>query len=89
MMASNYKPYNHSSIVHFKNHSSQKELPLPNPALLTLHAVCAQVAHLSGTAEYFEQCDREDEELLVLSEDGSSFKHLYDRLHSIAIQAHS
>ena len=82
-----FKPLNPSSIVQFKNHNPKKELPLPNPALLALHAACARVLHMSGAAEYFDQCDRDDEELRVLSEDGSSFEHLYDRLHSAAILA--
>ncbi|THH27075.1 hypothetical protein EUX98_g7115 [Antrodiella citrinella] len=38
--------------------SNPDQLPLPSPELLSLHATCAQVAQLSGAAEYFEKVDK-------------------------------
>jgi hypothetical protein len=32
-----------------------KDLQLPDPRLLTLHAACARVAHMSGAAEAFNK----------------------------------
>ncbi|KAJ3731422.1 hypothetical protein DFJ43DRAFT_1132519 [Lentinula guzmanii] len=56
--------------------SSYPKLPLPSPDLLALHAICAQVAHLSGAGQYVEQLDRDVEELCVLAADGQSFHTL-------------
>ncbi|KAF9001411.1 hypothetical protein BDZ89DRAFT_1081829 [Hymenopellis radicata] len=52
----------------FKN----AELPLPDPKLLTLHGICARVAHMSGAVEYFDEIDRDMESLMVLASDGST-----------------
>ena len=46
--------------------------PPPDPRLLALHAICARVAHMSGSAEYFDQVERDKEEMNVLALDGSS-----------------
>ncbi|KAF9043578.1 hypothetical protein BDZ89DRAFT_1059481 [Hymenopellis radicata] len=48
------------------------ELPLPDPKLLTLHGICARVAHMSGAVEYFDEIDRDMESLMVLASDGST-----------------
>jgi hypothetical protein len=56
--------------------SSQPELlPLPDPRLLKIHAACAEVAYLSGAAEYIDEViDGMDEGATnVLAEDGSSY----------------
>ncbi|THH28676.1 hypothetical protein EUX98_g5526 [Antrodiella citrinella] len=45
---------------------------LPSPAMLSLHATCAQVAHMSGAAEYLDELDRKIEEVSVLLSDGGS-----------------
>ena len=47
-------------------------LPLPDGEYLRLHAACANVAHLSGAAEYLEILYREMEETVVLASDGTS-----------------
>ncbi|KAK7050009.1 hypothetical protein VNI00_005440 [Paramarasmius palmivorus] len=44
---------------------------LPDPKLLTLHATCAKVAHLSGAAEVLDEWERDLEEKKVLAADGS------------------
>lgn len=63
--------------IQLTNHNfTPKDRPLPDPVLLALHAACAQVAHLPGVAEYFDQCEREGEDTLVLAEDVSSFRGL-------------
>ncbi|KAJ7118455.1 hypothetical protein C8R43DRAFT_934221 [Mycena crocata] len=58
-----------------------RELPLPDPRLLALHAVCARVAHMSGAAEALDSFERDVEETLVLARDGAS-ANLVDRLLS-------
>ncbi|KAF5353206.1 hypothetical protein D9756_007855 [Leucocoprinus leucothites] len=49
-----------------------EHLPVPSPNLLSLHATCCKVAHLSGAAEYIDKCYRDIEEMGVLSRDGTS-----------------
>ena len=44
----------------------------PDPLLLGLHAACARVAHMSGAAEFFDQIERDTEDIRVLAFDGSS-----------------
>jgi hypothetical protein len=63
-------------------------LPLPDPRLLALHAVCAKVSHMSGAAEAMDRFDREAEDIGVLTEDGASFPLLYERLIPFAITTH-
>ncbi|KIL65195.1 hypothetical protein M378DRAFT_24205 [Amanita muscaria Koide BX008] len=46
--------------------------PLPSRDYLAVHAACANVAHLSGAAEYLDSMFKDMERMLVLSEDGSS-----------------
>ena len=52
--------------------SADERIPLPSPQYLSLHAVCARVASLSGAAEYIESFDKDMENTNVLSVDGSS-----------------
>ena len=49
---------------------------LPNCKLLTLHAVCARVGHLSGAAQAVNELEEDVEELRVLAFDGSSARLL-------------
>ncbi|KAG9225746.1 hypothetical protein CCMSSC00406_0007756 [Pleurotus cornucopiae] len=58
-----------------------EHLPVPSPHLLSLHAACAKVAHLSGAAEYIDNLDREMEATKVLAFDGGSADILH---HAIA-----
>ncbi|KAH8801243.1 hypothetical protein DL96DRAFT_1635691 [Flagelloscypha sp. PMI_526] len=60
-------------------------LPLPSPDLLTLHGVCAKVAHLSGAGEYVDGVLEDLEHLDVLATDGTSFDLLY---HALASTSH-
>jgi hypothetical protein len=53
-----------------------KDLQPPDPRLLTLHAACARVAHMSGAAEAFNKLERDLEEIKVLAFDGSSARLL-------------
>jgi hypothetical protein len=68
------KGKNIPAMVEFKT-PDPKRLPLPDPRLLHLHATCAEVAHLSGAAEYIEDIlDNMDGGAMgVLAEDGSSY----------------
>ncbi|KAJ7883630.1 hypothetical protein B0H14DRAFT_2434813 [Mycena olivaceomarginata] len=54
----------------FKQAGGVLELPLPEPRLLALHAVCVRVAHMSGAAEALDEFDRDVEKTLVLARDG-------------------
>ncbi|KAJ7164800.1 hypothetical protein C8R43DRAFT_988552 [Mycena crocata] len=60
--------------------SAHKQLPLPDPQLLALHAVCARVAHMSGAGEVLDEFDREVEEMRVFARDGASANLLYMKL---------
>ncbi|KAJ7643827.1 hypothetical protein FB45DRAFT_282536 [Roridomyces roridus] len=62
------------------------ELPLPDPRLLALHAVCVRVAHMSGAAEALDEFDRDMEETSVLAEDGAS-AHLLNMIFSSLVSA--
>lgn len=64
--------------------SQYKEIPPPNPLLLALHAACARVAHMSGAAEYFNQIERDTEDMKVLASDGSSARLLSSLLSPFA-----
>jgi hypothetical protein len=47
-------------------------MPLPDPALLALHAACCKVANMSGVTEWIQQHDYDLEDLKVLANDGTS-----------------
>jgi hypothetical protein len=55
--------------------SCHPELMTPDPGILKLRAVCSEVAHLSGAAEYINQVldDIDEGATSVLADDGSSF----------------
>ena len=48
-------------LVTFSSHITGAQLP--DCKLLTLHAVCARVAHLSGAAEVIDELELDDDEL--------------------------
>jgi hypothetical protein len=52
--------------------STKTAFPLPSPALLALHALCCEVAWMSGAAEYITDIERRMDETLVLANDGST-----------------
>jgi hypothetical protein len=51
---------------------TKKDLALPNPDYLRIHAACCRIAHLSGAAEQIDKVLEDLEAMPVLSEDGSS-----------------
>lgn len=55
--------------VHF---STTTGYPLPHPALLSLHALCCEVAWMSGAAEYIMDIERRMDQTRVLANDGSN-----------------
>lgn len=59
--------------------SHHPDARLPDRRLLTLHAACARVAHLSGAAEAIDELEEDAQETRVLAFDGSS-AHLLDYL---------
>jgi len=85
MFASDF-PLNETPIVEFKVNPKAletfpgREFPLPDRKLLTVHAACARVAHMSGAAEYIDKFDRDVEDTLVLSKDGSDAPLIIGRL---------
>ncbi|KAI6155897.1 hypothetical protein BKA82DRAFT_4083748 [Pisolithus tinctorius] len=52
--------------------STTTRYPLPHPALLALHALCCEVAWMSGAAEYLMDIERRMDETRVLANDGST-----------------
>jgi hypothetical protein len=64
-----------------------KELTLPDPALIAIRAACARVVNLSGAAEQADQILRDMENSTVLSKDGSMADVLYSRLATLAPRA--
>ena len=73
-----------SFTVQLHDHSGAA-LPLPDPALLALHAACAKTAHMSGAAEFFDALDWEDEDSAVLASDGASYGLLFEKLQSLEV----
>ncbi|KAK7434924.1 hypothetical protein VKT23_019927 [Stygiomarasmius scandens] len=71
--------------VTFKNYASPRDLPLPDPTLLALHATCARVFCMSGADDYYEKMYEDAEELLVLAADGSSADILAEQMKRIPI----
>ncbi|KAG9308858.1 hypothetical protein JVU11DRAFT_11488 [Chiua virens] len=65
--------------------SDYMQAPPPDPFLLTLHATCARVAHMSGAAEVFDRVDRDMEESKVLALDGSSSSLLVHLLSPFSV----
>jgi hypothetical protein len=53
------------------------KLPVPSRAYFELHAACCRVANLSGAGEHIDTILREMEDILVLSQDGTSAEALH------------
>ncbi|KAK7041832.1 hypothetical protein VNI00_009121 [Paramarasmius palmivorus] len=53
---------------------------LPDPRLLTLHAICARVMHMSGAEN-----DADDSDICILANDGSDVQALQERLELVAM----
>ncbi|TFK64655.1 hypothetical protein BDN72DRAFT_881367, partial [Pluteus cervinus] len=75
-----------NNIDYINSEQQRLLLPLPDPKLLAIHAICAKVAHLSGAAEHFDLIDREREEGTVLEEDGSSAALLDELLSGLVLR---
>lgn len=60
--------------------AKDKELKLPDPALIAVRATCARVANLSGAAGQADQSLRDLEDTTVLADDGSMADLLTSRL---------
>ena len=65
--------------------SQFENAPPPSPHLLALHGICARVAHMSGAAEFFDQLQRDAEEIKVLAFDGSSAPLLSNLISPFAV----
>ena len=55
--------------VRFRNvtTSEGKNIPAPSPKLLEIHAACAQIAHMSGAAEYLGEFFRDTDTIAVMT----------------------
>ncbi|KAI6030236.1 hypothetical protein EDC04DRAFT_2898507 [Pisolithus marmoratus] len=52
--------------------STSTEYALPHPAFLALHALCCEVAWMSGATEYIMDVERRMDQTRVLAKDGST-----------------
>jgi hypothetical protein len=68
--------------------SDPKEMPVPNPVYLRLHAACAKIAHMSGMGELLEHWENELDKTGVLAADGSSMALLLSRLTPLCAPGH-
>jgi len=68
--------------------TTDPQIALPSPDYLRIHAACANVAHLSGAAEYFEAIWTDYEERRVLASDGGSADMLSLMLARAQVTAH-
>ncbi|KAF8548275.1 hypothetical protein OG21DRAFT_1423357 [Imleria badia] len=66
--------------------STATDLPLPHPEFLALHALCCEVAWMSGAAEYIMDIERRIGDTKVLAKDGSTVGLLIAVLS--AVEAH-
>ena len=53
----------------FQTHTCQngKKIEPPSPQLITLHAACAKIAHISGAAEHLKETFRDTEPIPVMT----------------------
>ncbi|KAI9567205.1 hypothetical protein HD554DRAFT_2109710 [Boletus coccyginus] len=65
--------------------STDTGLPLPNHDYLALHALCCEVAWMSGAAEYIMDIERRMDDTKVLANDGSSVDVFMVALSSVAL----
>ena len=63
------KPYFIPEIVTF---TTKTDLPLPDGGCLALHALCCEVAWMSGAAEHVMDIERRMDKTDVLANDGSA-----------------
>lgn len=63
------KPYSIPEIVTF---TTKTDLPLPDGTYLALHALCCEVAWMSGAAELVMDIERRMDRTDVLASDGST-----------------
>lgn len=53
-----HKPARVPEYVEFR--TERRDLPLPSPRYLEIHAACCRVAHMSGAADYYRDLDDDD-----------------------------
>ncbi|KAH9919692.1 uncharacterized protein B0H18DRAFT_1026718 [Fomitopsis serialis] len=49
-------------------------IPPPHPRLITLHAACAMIAHMSGAAEHLKECFRDTDMISVMTEPNAAYE---------------
>ncbi|KAH0836379.1 hypothetical protein J3R83DRAFT_7957 [Lanmaoa asiatica] len=63
-------------LLEYVTFSTTTEVPLPSRKYLALHALCCEVAWMSGAAEYIMDIERRLDDVKVLANDGSSVELL-------------
>lgn len=51
-----------------------KAIPPPDPHLLAVHAACAQIANMSGAAEYLDELFQDTGEISVMTQSGAVYE---------------
>lgn len=46
----------------------------PDPRLVAIHAACAEIANMSGAANYLEENHRDTEEIAVMTQPGAAYE---------------
>lgn len=64
--------------------TTDPSLPLPSPNYLALHALCCEVAQMSGAADWLSEIQEDMEETRVLAKDGSMAHLLSVALSALA-----
>ncbi|KAN0092599.1 hypothetical protein V8E55_003383 [Tylopilus felleus] len=76
------RPYFIPEIVTF---TTKTDLPLPDGAYLALHALCCEVAWMSGAAEHVMDIERRMDKTAVLANDGSTADLLASALEQVLV----
>ncbi|KAI9567970.1 hypothetical protein HD554DRAFT_2172717 [Boletus coccyginus] len=76
----------HQRIPERVNFSTTTTLPLPHHEYLALHALCCEVAWMSGAAEYLMDIERRMDDTKVLASDGSTADLLMKTLGLVEVR---
>jgi len=82
-----WQNYLHHSVT-FRTHTfpDGKKIEPPSPRLIALHAACAQIAHMSGAAEYLEETFRDTEPIPVMTATPNAAGELVHALKKVQLQ---
>jgi hypothetical protein len=82
-----YYPHFHPTVT-FGTHAlpNGKTIEPPSPQLTALHAVCAQIAHISGAAERLEETFRDTEDIPIMTATPNSVNELIHALTKVQLK---